>query len=93
MKNVKVGDKVRITTKGDSILKLKIIEISEESLLGDNLETPSVDTQTLQFSEILKLEKREFNTGKTVGLLGILVGIPALLALLWYGFAPCFTCE
>lgn len=87
MRDVIVGDKVRIATKDDGVLKLKVLEIGEESLLGDNLETRVVDAQTLQFSEILKLEKGEFNTGKTVGLaLGIVVGIPMLVTLYQLGW-------
>ena len=94
MENIRPGDTVRVTATGDSVFDLRVVEIREESLTGDDLQRPSLEKQTtLQFSEIVQVEKKRINTAKTVGLsVGILAGVAAVLAIL-YRSLPCLTCE
>ena len=86
---LKAGDTVKIVTKDGRDMELKIVTITPEALVGSPVssvgtaEAGEVKDQRVEFSEIAKLEKRDFSAGKTVGLVaGILAAVAVFVLLL-----------
>lgn len=76
-KNLHPGDRVKIITNDGRQLKFKVREISSEAIIGDN--------HKVLFSEITRLEKMQFDLGKsigqTVGVLQIVYLVVGILTL------------
>lgn len=78
---IQVGDDVRIVTSDGINHKFKVTAITENHILGKDIDIPIVD--------IVALETREFSGGKTSLLVGgtvlwmvfILLSIPAIVVL------------
>lgn len=64
---VEVGDQVKVTTKKDGYLIFKVVNITDSSLIGDNILVP--------MSEIVHLEKLQVSVVKTGVWLALLAGI------------------
>lgn len=67
------GDSVKIVTKDGRELSFEVIDITAEAIIGDK--------QRILFSDIDRLEKRQFSPGKTAGLTGgiLVAGFLAIL--------------
>ena len=74
-KNLQLGDHVKIITNDGRQLKFKVREINSEAIIGDN--------QQVLFSEIARLEKEQFDLGKSIGqTAGILTIVYTIVAIL-----------
>ncbi len=75
-KNLHPGDRVRIITTDGRQLKFKVQKIDSQAIIGDK--------QQVAFSEIARLEKSQFNAGKTMVLVVIMGTIAvAVLFTIW----------
>lgn len=77
--NLKEGDIVRVFTKDGRDLQLRILDITDEAIIGDDQRLLARNKKTIAIDEISSLEKKQLSAGKTAGLVaGILVGAIAL---------------
>lgn len=57
---IKPGDEIRLTTKDGKVREFTLKEVTARQLVGQN--------ESVNLTEISKIERREFSTGKTVTL-------------------------
>lgn len=77
--NLKEGDIVRVVTNDGSALQLKILEITDEAIIGDDQGLLARNKRTIPINEISNLEKKQISAGKTAGLItGIVAGVIAI---------------
>jgi len=69
------GDRVKIITTDGRNLAFKVRAITSEGVIGDK--------QQVLFSEIVTMEKRQFNFMRTVALVGAMAGIVVFLWYIW----------
>ena len=55
---IKPGDKVRVITKDSQEHEFKVVEVTDEAIVGEN--------QTIMFSDISNLEEVSSNVGKII---------------------------
>lgn len=67
------GDRVKIITTDGRKLAFKVQAITSEAVIGDK--------QEVLFSEIVTMEKQQFNVMKTAALVGTMAGI---VVVLWF---------
>ena len=71
LSQIKPGDEIRLTTRDGRKWEFTIKEVNDKQLVGEN--------EKVNLADITDIERREFSTGKTVGLVG---GIIVLLGVL-----------
>ena len=54
-----VGDDVKLTTRDNAVHEFKVTSITDEQVLGDNIEIP--------IDDIVGIETKQFSAGRTVG--------------------------
>ena len=91
---LKKGDVVKITTKSGVILKIKVVNIGSELIIGDKVRDDhrllkNGRNQQILFSEIAKIEKTSFSVGKS---LGATIAMPWLLLLIFIAICPASEC-
>jgi len=60
-------------------LQLKILEITDEAIIGDDQGLLARNKRTIPINEISNLEKKQISAGKTAGLItGIVAGVIAI---------------
>lgn len=70
-KHLSEGDRVKIITTDGRRLEFKVREINSEAIIGEE--------QHVLFSEIARMEKRQFHAGKTGLLVGTVVSVSLIL--------------
>ncbi|HTG80370.1 MAG TPA: hypothetical protein VL949_00375 [Geobacteraceae bacterium] len=70
MAQVKPGDEVRLTTRDGRVRELTVQEATGQQLVGEQ--------ERVTLSDITMIERREFSTGKTVGLVCGIIGVVVL---------------
>jgi hypothetical protein len=76
---IKPGDELILTTRDGREREFKVKESNLNQLVGEN--------ETVNLSDITNIERREFNKGKTAGLIGGIVGVAFAAALIALMFA------
>jgi hypothetical protein len=71
-----VGWQVRVTTTDERVLVFRVIEVTEDTLVGE--------FQRARFDEVAAVERREYYAGETAGTLAMILGALALLVGLLY---------
>jgi hypothetical protein len=71
--SLKAGDTVSIVTRDGRKAEFEIVAVTPEAIVGKD--------QRVELADIAELQKREISFGKTAGLVGIIVGFVALMAL------------
>ena len=72
---IKPGDEVRLTTRDGRVREFIIKEVTDKQLVGEN-------ESVVDLSDITDIERREFSTGKTVGLVGGIIGVVLLIVII-----------
>ena len=70
------GDRVKIITTDGRKLAFKVRAITSEAVIGDK--------QEVLFSELVTMEKRQFNFMRTVALVGAMATIVVVLWFIWF---------
>ena len=72
MVDVKQGDTVRVITKNNKELEFEVKEINDKQIIGEK--------ETVAFTDISQIERREVSSGKTTLLVaGVVVGVVVVL--------------
>jgi hypothetical protein len=74
LSQIKLGDEVRLTTRDGKALQFTLREATDKQLVGEN--------ERVNLSDITDIERREFSTGKTVGLIGGIIGVVLIIVII-----------
>jgi hypothetical protein len=74
-----VGYQVRVSTKDGRTLVFRVIDVTDDTLVGE--------FERARFEDVALVERREYDAGETLGTVAVLLGAAALLLGLLYSGA------